>query len=85
MVAGGRQLLALTPAAADVLAEQRSARLDAAAERCLQLVRAGAPLPPARLTWFRGVEGEELRLEVIWDPGSASRSRIWPRRRARAR
>jgi superfamily II DNA or RNA helicase len=68
VVAGGRQLLALTPEAAGVLAEQRSARLDAAAERCLQLVRAGAPLPPARLTWFRGVEGEELRLEVIWDP-----------------
>jgi hypothetical protein len=64
----GRQLLALTPAAAAVLAEQRSARLDAGAERCLQLARAGAPLPPARLTWFRGVEGEELRLEVLWDP-----------------
>ncbi|HEX5194617.1 MAG TPA: DEAD/DEAH box helicase [Solirubrobacteraceae bacterium] len=68
VVAGGMQLLALTPAAADVLAQQRSARLDAAAERCLALVRAGAPLPPARLAWFRGVEGEELRLEVIWDP-----------------
>jgi superfamily II DNA or RNA helicase len=68
VLADGRQLLALTPAAAEVLAEQRSARLDAAAERCLALVRGGAPLPPARLTWFRGVEGEELRLEVIWDP-----------------
>jgi SWI/SNF-related matrix-associated actin-dependent regulator 1 of chromatin subfamily A len=68
LVAGGRQLLALTPEAARVLAEQPSARLDAGAERCLQLVRAGAELPPARLAWVRGVEGEELRLEVIWDP-----------------
>ena len=68
LVAGGRQLVALTPSAADVLAEQPSARLDAGAERTLQLVRAGASLPPARLAWVRGVEGEELRLEVVWDP-----------------
>src|ERR1700761_2738248 len=69
VVADGRQLLAFTPAAAAVLAEQRSARLDAPAERCLQLGRAGGTaLPPARLSWFRGVEGEELRLEVVWDP-----------------
>ena len=68
LVAGGRQLLALTAEAGRVLAEQPSARLDAGAERCLQLVRAGAKLPPARLAWVRGVEGEELRLEVVWDP-----------------
>jgi SWI/SNF-related matrix-associated actin-dependent regulator 1 of chromatin subfamily A len=68
LVAGGRQLLALTPEAGRVLAEQPSARLDAGAERCLQLVRAGAALPPARLAWVRGVEGEELHLEVVWDP-----------------
>ena len=24
--------------------------------------------PPARLVWFRGVDGEQLRLEVVWDP-----------------
>ena len=66
--AGGRQLLALTPEAGHVLAELPSARLDAAAERCLQLVRAGAEPAPARLAWVRGVEGEELRLEVVWDP-----------------
>ena len=64
----GRQLLALTATAAAVLREQQSARLDAAAERCLQLVLAGTEPPPARLTWLRGVQGEELRLEVIWDP-----------------
>ena len=67
-VAAGRQLLALTPEAGRVLEQLPSARLDAGAERCLQLVRAGAKLPPARLAWVRGVEGEELRLEVIWDP-----------------
>ena len=24
--------------------------------------------PPARLVWFRSVDGEKLRLEVVWDP-----------------
>ena len=25
-------------------------------------------MPPSRLVWARGVDGEELRLEVLWDP-----------------
>jgi hypothetical protein len=32
------------------------------------MVLAGEVPPPARLVWFRGVEGEKLRLEVLWDP-----------------
>jgi hypothetical protein len=66
----GRLLVPLTPTAAQTLREQRSARLDIGAERCLALVESGggADVPPARLVWFRGVEGEQLRLEVLWDP-----------------
>src|SRR6202012_1213506 len=29
--------------------------------------RGGEP-PPARLVYVRGMDGEELRLEVLWDP-----------------
>ena len=64
----GKLLVPLTEAAALVLREQPSARLSVAAERCLSLVEAGVAPPPARLVWFRGVNGEELQLEVVWDP-----------------
>ncbi len=64
----GKLLVPLTPAAAGVLREQPSARLDIAAERCLSIVESGEVPPPARLVWFRGVDGEQLRLEVVWDP-----------------
>jgi hypothetical protein len=64
----GRLLVALTESAAQALRAQRSANLDIAAERCLQIVERGGEPPPARLAYVRGVDGEELRLEVIWDP-----------------
>jgi SWI/SNF-related matrix-associated actin-dependent regulator 1 of chromatin subfamily A len=64
----GRLLVPLTKPAGEALRAQRSARLDIAAERCLQLVERGEDPPPARLVWVRGMDGEELRLEVIWDP-----------------
>ena len=64
----GKLLVPLTEAAARVLRDQHSARFDAAAERCLSIVESGGVPPPARLVWFRGVEGEQLRLEVLWDP-----------------
>jgi SNF2 family DNA or RNA helicase len=32
------------------------------------MVLAGEVPPPARLVWFRSVDGEKLRLEVVWDP-----------------
>jgi SWI/SNF-related matrix-associated actin-dependent regulator of chromatin subfamily A-like protein 1 len=63
-----RLLAPLTKAGARALREQSSARLDAAAERCVSIVELGAVPPPARLVFFRGVGGEQLRLEVIWDP-----------------
>ncbi len=64
----GRLLTPLTAAAAQTLRAQRSAHLDIAAERCLQIVERGGDPPPARLVYVRGMDGEELRLEVLWDP-----------------
>jgi SWI/SNF-related matrix-associated actin-dependent regulator of chromatin subfamily A-like protein 1 len=64
----GKLLVPLTETTARALRAQRSARLDAAAERCLQAVELGDAPPAARLTIARGVDGERLRLEVMWDP-----------------
>jgi len=64
-----RTLLApLTRAGALELREQRSARLDAGAERCVSALELGDEPPPARLSLQRGVDGERLTLEVLWDP-----------------
>jgi len=64
----GRLLVPITRAAADELREQRSARLDAGADRCLASVEIGDDPPPARLVLGDGVDGLRLRLEVLWDP-----------------
>jgi superfamily II DNA or RNA helicase len=64
----GRLITPLTLEAAQALRAQRSAHLDIAAERCLQIVERGGDPPPARLVYVRGMDGEELRLEVLWDP-----------------
>jgi superfamily II DNA or RNA helicase len=66
---GSRVLVPLTVAGADALREQRAARLDSAADRCVAALHAGEQPPPARLVFADGVEGERLRLEVLWDPG----------------
>jgi SWI/SNF-related matrix-associated actin-dependent regulator of chromatin subfamily A-like protein 1 len=63
----GRLLVPFSREAAEALRDQRSAYLDAPAERCLQILERDGSPPPARLVWARGVEGEELRLEVLWD------------------
>ena len=68
----GKLLVPLTQVAAQTLREQSSARLDIAAERCLSIIELGHSPPPARLVYFRGVDGEQLRLEVIWDPDVGS-------------
>src|SRR5579875_2914494 len=68
VVRDGKLLVPLTLAAAQALRAQRSAKLDMPAERCLQVVERGGEPPPARLAWVRGLDGEELRLEVLWDP-----------------
>jgi SWI/SNF-related matrix-associated actin-dependent regulator 1 of chromatin subfamily A len=64
----GELLVPLTDTAARELRGLRSARLDAAAERCLAIVELGEAPPPARLVLAHGVDGERLRLEVVWDP-----------------
>ncbi|MEA2298675.1 MAG: SWI/SNF-related matrix-associated actin-dependent regulator of chromatin subfamily A-like protein 1 [Solirubrobacteraceae bacterium] len=66
--ADGRLLVAITAAAAEELREQASARLDAAAERCLAAAELGDVPPPARLVLADGVDGLRLRLDVLWDP-----------------
>jgi superfamily II DNA or RNA helicase len=65
----GTVLVPLSEAAADVIEDLRSARLDGAAQRCLQALQRGEdPVPPARLVLHYGVDGERLKLEVLWDP-----------------
>ena len=64
----GRTLVPLTEAAAEVLREQQSARLDAAAGRCLLAVEVGVTPPPAQLVLNERVDGTHLELEVLWDP-----------------
>jgi SWI/SNF-related matrix-associated actin-dependent regulator of chromatin subfamily A-like protein 1 len=64
----GRLLVELTPEAAQILRRQPSARLDAGADRCMEIVEHDGVPAPARLAWFRSVDGERLRLEVLWDP-----------------
>jgi len=61
-------LAPMTLATAQVLSGERSARLDAASARCVAILELGRAPAPARLDWFHGVDGESLRLEVLWDP-----------------
>ncbi|HEX8976659.1 MAG TPA: DEAD/DEAH box helicase [Solirubrobacteraceae bacterium] len=63
----GKLLVPFSATAAHVLRDQRSAYLDAAAERCVEILERDGSPPPARLVWARNVEGEHLRLEVLWD------------------
>src|SRR4051794_12858693 len=63
-----RALAPLTAEVAAALREQPSARLDAAAARCLTILELGRAPAPARLDQVTGVDGEALRLEVLWDP-----------------
>ena len=64
----GRLLAPMTEAVATALRAEDAARLDAAAARCLQIVELGREPAPARLDHVTGVDGEALRLEVLWDP-----------------
>ena len=67
VTAGDDVLVPFTAEAAALLRDERSAKLDAAALRCLEAVELGDEPPPARLAHAHGVEGEGLRLEVLWD------------------
>jgi superfamily II DNA or RNA helicase len=64
----GRLLAPLTRAGAEALTEQRAAKLDAAAHRCVLELELGREVAPSRLVLHHGVDGESLRLETLWDP-----------------
>lgn len=64
---GDLLLVPFTPATAEAVRSLPSARLDLAAARCLELVERDEAPPPARLVFARGVDGERLALEVLWD------------------
>lgn len=68
--AGGMLLAPIDARTGAALRELRSARLDPAAARCLQVVELGRAPAPARLDHVGGVDGEALRLEVLWDPAA---------------
>ncbi|WP_183340621.1 SNF2-related protein [Conexibacter arvalis] len=68
----GALLVPLTEANAHLLREQESAKLDAAADRCVSSLELGDRPPPARLVATHGVEGARLRLEVLWDPAAGA-------------
>ena len=63
----GVRLAPLDAASAEAIEELGSARLDGPARRCLAVLLAGDDPPPARLRLARDVEGERLRLDVLWD------------------
>jgi hypothetical protein len=69
----GALLVPLTPEGADTLGDLRSARLDPGAQRCVDALERGEdPVPPARLTLHQGVDGERLKLDVLWDPATGA-------------
>jgi SWI/SNF-related matrix-associated actin-dependent regulator of chromatin subfamily A-like protein 1 len=63
----GALLVALDADAAELLGDQRGARIDAAAMRCVAELSLGRPVPPARVIVARSVEGDRLGCEVLWD------------------
>ncbi len=63
----GRLLVPFSPPAAEAIVALRSVRLTPGAVRCLELAERGEVPPAARLVLARGVDGERLALEVLWD------------------
>lgn len=69
----GRLLCPLTQAGAEALDEQRGARLDSPAQRCLsRLLRGEDTVPAASLTAKHSVDGEFFKLDVLWDPAAGA-------------
>jgi SWI/SNF-related matrix-associated actin-dependent regulator 1 of chromatin subfamily A len=60
-------LVPFTPEAAEAIRALGSGRVSLAATRCLELVELGETPPPARLVSARGVDGERLTVEILWD------------------
>jgi hypothetical protein len=69
----GVLLSPLTPESAEAIDDLRSARVDAPAQRCVAALQRGEdPVPPARLVLHHGVDGERLKLDVLWDPDTGA-------------
>ena len=68
----GRTLVPMTPEHAQALRDLSSARIDAAAERCMTLTELGDTPPPARLAVVDRVGGRRLKVEVLWDPDAGT-------------
>lgn len=68
----GQTLVPMTPAHAEALRDLPSARIDAAAERCITLTELGDTPPPARLAVVERVGGRRLKVEVLWDPDAGA-------------
>jgi superfamily II DNA or RNA helicase len=60
-------LVPLSAAAAAAIRELGSARIEAGAERCLTSLELGHEPPPSRLALVDRVDGDRLKLEVLWD------------------
>jgi hypothetical protein len=63
----GALLVPLDARSAEAIAQLGSARLDGPARRCVAALRRGDDPPPVSLRLARDVEGERLRLDVLWD------------------
>jgi SWI/SNF-related matrix-associated actin-dependent regulator of chromatin subfamily A-like protein 1 len=60
-------LVPFTAEAAEAIRTLGSGRVSLAATRCLELVELGESPPPAQLVIARGVDGERLTVEILWD------------------
>ncbi|HEY2005902.1 MAG TPA: DEAD/DEAH box helicase [Solirubrobacteraceae bacterium] len=74
----GKLVVPFSATAAAALRDQRSAYLDAPADRCLEILERDGSPPPARLAWARNVDGEHLRLEVLWDHDAGAAFELLP-------
>ncbi|MEA2318960.1 MAG: SWI/SNF-related matrix-associated actin-dependent regulator of chromatin subfamily A-like protein 1 [Solirubrobacteraceae bacterium] len=69
----GALLAPFTEEAAEAIDDLRSARVDGPAQRCVAALQRGEdPVPPARLVLHHGVDGERLKLDVLWDPDTGA-------------
>ena len=65
----GQTFASMTTAVAEVLSDERAVRMDRAAQRCVESLLNGQEPPRARLVLAESVEGDRLKLDVLWDAG----------------
>jgi len=69
---GGWLKISFSQEAAELLLEQRGARLDARAQRCALRLQVGQTPPPATLVLIQGVAEPRFTLDVNWDADTAA-------------